>query len=173
MSIGENLPLVGLMLLVGVIAAPQTVAAGPAIRIAEGAGRFVFVDEKGDASKEISVYTYLPAQVKASDAPIVFVMHGHHKTAKGYRDDTPMDNERYLPGSDVKGQRERFVPMSIRLRAAPEMLCHAPDGEEFGPDAFVFGTETGKRINSIKTAWRLTWGTAQLTTTSRYIQAVG
>ena len=115
-------------------------------------------------------------------------------------------NEIYLPGPDVKGQRDRFVPMSRRLRAAMEMLRHRPDGREFEPEAFVFGTETGQQIKSVKTAWRLTCrragieglsihdlrreaasslhesgmplayvsqflGHAQLTTTSRYIQA--
>jgi integrase len=117
-----------------------------------------------------------------------------------------LHNEIYLPGPAVKGQRDRFVPMSQRLRAALEMLRHRPDGREFGPEAFVFGTETGKQIKSIKTAWRLACrragieglsihdlrreaasslhesgmplayvsqflGHAQLTTTSRYIQA--
>ena len=115
-------------------------------------------------------------------------------------------NEIYLPGPDVKGQRDRFIPLSHRLRAALEMLRHDPAGREFGPEAFVFGTETGKQIRSVKTAWRLTCrragiegltihdlrreaasslhesgmplayvsqflGHAQLTTTSRYIQA--
>jgi integrase len=69
-------------------------------------------------------------------------------------------NEIYLPGPAVKSQRDRFVPMSQRLRAAIEMLRHGPDGQEFGPDAFVFGTETGKRIKSVKTAWRLACGRA-------------
>jgi integrase len=69
-------------------------------------------------------------------------------------------NEIYLPGPAVKAQRDRFVPMSHRLRAALEMLRHRPDGQEFGPEAFVFGSETGKRIESVKTAWRLTCGRA-------------
>jgi integrase len=29
-----------------------------------------------------------------------------------------------------------------------------PDGEDFGPDACVFGNEVGERIGNIKTAWR-------------------
>lgn len=115
-------------------------------------------------------------------------------------------NEIYLPGPDVKGQRDRFVPISQGLRASLEMLRHDAAGREFGPNAFVFGTETGKKIKSMKTAWRLACrragidglsihdlrreaasslhesgmplayvseflGHAQLTTTSRYIQA--
>ena len=57
-----------------------------AVRINAGAGQFVFVDEKGDATKRMAVYTYLPARLKADTAPIVFVMHGKGKNAKGYRD---------------------------------------------------------------------------------------
>jgi poly(3-hydroxybutyrate) depolymerase len=61
-------------------------AAGPTITIAPGAGSFSFVDEQGDPSRQITVYTYLPERLKPSAAPIVFVMHGHGKNAKGYRD---------------------------------------------------------------------------------------
>jgi alpha-beta hydrolase superfamily lysophospholipase len=61
-------------------------AARPAIRIASGPGNFSFVDEKGDPSKQITVYTYLPRGLKPDAARIVFVMHGHGKNAKGYRD---------------------------------------------------------------------------------------
>lgn len=35
------------------------------------------------------------------------------------------------------------------------MLRHDPGRREFEPDAFVFGTETGKKIKCVKTAWRL------------------
>ena len=56
------------------------------IRIESGAGNFTFVDRKGDASKRMMVYTYLPATLKAAVAPIIFVMHGHGKYAEGYRD---------------------------------------------------------------------------------------
>lgn len=100
MSIGESLqpsrlsPL-GLMLLVWALAWSQTVAASPAIRIAPGAGSFLFVDEKGDATKAITVYTYLPRRVKANEAPIVFVLHGHHRTAKGYRDNWALHADKY------------------------------------------------------------------------------
>ena len=65
---------------------PIAAAAGPTITIAPGAGIFSFVDEQGDPSRQISVYTYLPERLAPSAAPIVFVMHGHGKNAKGYRD---------------------------------------------------------------------------------------
>jgi poly(3-hydroxybutyrate) depolymerase len=65
----------------------QTVlAAGSVIRIAKGSGHFLFVDERGDASKRMTVYTYLPSKLKADTAPIVFVMHGFSNSAKDYRD---------------------------------------------------------------------------------------
>ncbi len=65
-------------------------------------------------------------------------------------------NEIYLPGPRVKGQRDRFVPMSRRLRAALEMLRRDPAGREVALDGFVFGTETGKKIKCVKTrgGWR-------------------
>jgi hypothetical protein len=56
------------------------------VRIESGAGKFTFVDRKGDASKRMSVYTYVPAKLKAEAATIVFVMHGAGKNADGYRD---------------------------------------------------------------------------------------
>ena len=63
----------------------QTVsAAGPTIGV--GPGSFPFVDAKGDLSKQITVYTYLPSGLRPEAASIVFVMHGHGKNAKGYRD---------------------------------------------------------------------------------------
>lgn len=65
-------------------AARATAAA--AIDIAPGAGSFVFTDLLGDASKPITVFTYVPKGAAAQSVPIVFVMHGHSKDAKGYRD---------------------------------------------------------------------------------------
>lgn len=76
-----------LLLFVWTLMWSQTVsAADPAIRIASGPGSFSFVDEKGDPSKQITVYTYLAKGLKPDAVPIVFVMHGHGKNAKGYRD---------------------------------------------------------------------------------------
>ena len=61
-------------------------SASPSITIAPGAGSFSFVDEKGDPSRPITVYTYLAGGLEVSAAPIVFVMHGVSKNARGYRD---------------------------------------------------------------------------------------
>lgn len=65
---------------------PALAAATSAISIASGAGSFSFVDEKGDPSKQMTVYTYLPGGVEPEAARIVFVMHGVGKNARGYRD---------------------------------------------------------------------------------------
>ncbi len=56
------------------------------IRIETGAGQFTFVDARGDTTKRMTIYTYLPTGVKADAAPIVFVMHGKGKDAERYRD---------------------------------------------------------------------------------------
>jgi poly(3-hydroxybutyrate) depolymerase len=68
------------------IASQSVLAASTSISIASGSGRFSFEDRKGDPSKHITVYTYVPRDVKPDKAPIVFVMHGHGDNAKGYRD---------------------------------------------------------------------------------------
>ena len=60
--------------------------APPGIEIVPGPGSFTFVDAKGDASKSMTVYTYLPKALPARSARIVFVMHGVSKNARGYRD---------------------------------------------------------------------------------------
>lgn len=82
-----------LMLAPGLSQAAQTAA--PEIQIAEGSGSFTFVDAKGDASKSMTVYTYLPKRLQASAARIVFVMHGASKTASGYRDTWIEHADRY------------------------------------------------------------------------------
>src|SRR5271157_1844874 len=82
-----RLHMLALVLFVWTLTWSQTVsAAGPGIQIASGPGSFFFVDEKGDRSKQMTVYTYLPERLKPDAARIVFVMHGHGKNAKGYRD---------------------------------------------------------------------------------------
>ena len=72
------------MLFVWTLTWSQTAtAAGPTIMVPQGAASFSFVDEQGDPSKQITVYTYLPERLKPSAAPIVFVMHGHGKKGQG------------------------------------------------------------------------------------------
>lgn len=67
----------------------------PVIDIAPGPGQFTFVDMKGDPSRTMTVYTYLPKDVRADSAGIVFVMHGHGKNAEGYRDAWIRHADRY------------------------------------------------------------------------------
>ncbi|MBI4526799.1 MAG: hypothetical protein HY695_23630 [Deltaproteobacteria bacterium] len=65
---------------------PIVSTAAPAIRMQPGPGSFLFVDEKGDPSKRITVYTYFPKGLDPSAARMVFVMHGSRENATGYRD---------------------------------------------------------------------------------------
>ncbi|HET7160531.1 MAG TPA: hypothetical protein VFI62_16140, partial [Burkholderiales bacterium] len=70
--------------------------AGAALQIAPGSGQFSFTDEQGDATKHMTVYTYVPAGVTAQAAAIVFVLHGAGKNARGYRDT-------WIPHADKHG----------------------------------------------------------------------
>ena len=81
------LPLV-LLTLTAAVSTPARSERSPRedIRIETGAGKFTFVDKRGDAPKQLTVYTYLPAKVDAATAAIIFVMHGHGNNADGYRD---------------------------------------------------------------------------------------
>ena len=46
-----------------------------------------------------------------------------------------------------------MIPITARLEATLEMRRHDPAGEEFGPDAYVFGDEFGNRCKSLRRAW--------------------
>jgi len=50
----------------------------------------------------------------------------------------------------------RIVPVGQRLAAVLEMLRTDPAGEPLAAETFVFGTEVGDRISSVKTAWGTT-----------------
>jgi len=77
-----------LFFLAGVLACWATVAtAADGVRLVYGSGEFVFTDRAGDASRPITVYTYVPRRAALTDAPILFVMHGFHRSAKSYRND--------------------------------------------------------------------------------------
>ena len=62
-------------------------------------------------------------------------------------------NEIHLRAANTKARRARYLPMSQRLWAVIEMRRHDPLGREFPVTAFVFGTQTGERVKSVKTAW--------------------
>ncbi len=62
-------------------------------------------------------------------------------------------NELHLSNRTTKGLRTRYVPLSQELRAMLELRRHDPDGEEFRPDAYVFGNEVGERLKNYQKAW--------------------
>ena len=64
--------------------------------------------------------------------------------------------ELHIPARKTKAGRDRFLPVTNRLVAILQMRRCDPAGRELPFDAYVFGTPTGERIGSIKTAWRLT-----------------
>lgn len=61
-----------------------------------------------------------------------------------------------LPPTKTKTAEGRTVPISARLKAELAMRLTGPDGQEHGPDAYVFGNECGERVVSIRTAWEHT-----------------
>ena len=71
-------------------------------------------------------------------------------------------NELHLPARKTKALRDRLLPISQRFNAILEMRRLNPAGRELSPEAYVFGTSTGERIASIKTAWRLTCARAKI-----------
>ena len=90
-----------------------------------------------------------------------------------------------LHGTKTKPRETRVVPIGQRLGAVLEMLRYDPAGQKLGPLTYVFGTEVGDRIGSVKTAWRSACeraeivglhfhdflGHANITTTSRYLRS--
>ena len=68
-----------------------------------------------------------------------------------------------LPASVTKTGISRAVVISARLASILEMRKTAPDGEEHGPEAFVFGNEGGEQVKGFKTAWKLTCKRAGIT----------
>ena len=62
-------------------------------------------------------------------------------------------NELHLSNRTTKGLRSRYIPLSQELRAMLELRRYDPDGEEFTPDAYVFGNEVGERLKNYQKAW--------------------
>ena len=61
--------------------------------------------------------------------------------------------ELLIEAVESKTRTARIVPISSRLKAILEMRRTDPNGEEFGPEAFVFGNDVGERVKSIREAW--------------------
>ncbi|MEX2662710.1 MAG: site-specific integrase, partial [Vicinamibacterales bacterium] len=53
----------------------------------------------------------------------------------------------------AKTRTARIVPISTRLLATLEMRQLDPAGNQFGPDAYVFGNELGERTASVRAEW--------------------
>ena len=68
-----------------------------------------------------------------------------------------------LPASKTKTHDLRVIPVSSELRAVLEMRRTDPKGQEFSPDAYVFGNAVGEQLVTIKTAWRNTCRRAGIT----------
>ena len=59
-----------------------------------------------------------------------------------------------LLAENTKDDEDRILPISARLLPVLEMARTDPSGEPFSPDAYVFGDEVGRRVKSIKKAWK-------------------
>jgi integrase len=53
----------------------------------------------------------------------------------------------------TKTKAGRVLPISARLVAVLEMAKTDPAGNDFGPEAFVFGDAIGRKVGDIKRAW--------------------
>jgi integrase len=62
-------------------------------------------------------------------------------------------SELVLPWAKTKTRRDRRIPISSRLRPILEMRRFDPAGAPLPVTAFVFGTEIGQRVASVKRAW--------------------
>ena len=69
---------------------------------------------------------------------------------------THVKKQIHLPASKTKTGKARTVPLSQRLMAVLEMRRLGPDGQPFGPSAFVFGNDVGEPVKSIREAWTTT-----------------
>jgi integrase len=61
--------------------------------------------------------------------------------------------EVFLPHQKTKTKKDRRVPLSSRLKVILAMRRCDPAGDPLTPDAFVFGSEIGTRVDGFKRAW--------------------
>ena len=61
-----------------------------------------------------------------------------------------------LAAEHTKTNEHRSIPIGQRLRAVLELRRMDPQGVPLSSEAYVFGTEAGERVRSVKTAWRAT-----------------
>ena len=103
------------------------------VRLSRGAGDFVFTDAKGDP-RSVTVYTYVPRRVDMKDAPIVFIMHGFHRSARSYRDDWAQHADRagfivIAPRFDAKRWGKDYTyPSTRRADGSPRDMAQTSFG---------------------------------------------
>jgi integrase len=61
--------------------------------------------------------------------------------------------ELVIEAAKAKTRTARIVPISTRLLGVLELRRHDAAGEEFGPDAYVFGNAVGELVTSIREPW--------------------
>jgi len=71
-----------------------------------------------------------------------------------WRDVNLERRELRIRAEKAKDNEDRVLPISTRLAAVLEMGRLDPAGQEFGPDAYVFGDEVGRRLLSPRKAWQ-------------------
>jgi integrase len=69
------------------------------------------------------------------------------------RDDAGEARWLVLPAPKTKTAETRVIPIGADLRAVLSLRRHAPDGTEHPRTAYVFGTETGEQVTSIRRQW--------------------
>jgi integrase len=70
-----------------------------------------------------------------------------------WRDVNLERRELRIQAAKAKTRTARIVPISTRLLSTLEMRRLDPAGQEFRRDAYVFGTEAGEQIRSVREAW--------------------
>jgi integrase len=58
-----------------------------------------------------------------------------------------------IRAENTKTGRGRVLPISTRLLAVLQMRRLDPSGNKFGPEAYVFGDELGRRAKSVRAMW--------------------
>jgi integrase len=59
----------------------------------------------------------------------------------------------FLPHQKTKTKKDRWIPISSRLKAILEMRRFDPKGEPHALDKFVFGSEVGTKVDGFGRAW--------------------
>jgi poly(3-hydroxybutyrate) depolymerase len=103
--------------------------------IASGAGQFVFEHKSGSSERRITVWTYRPEGM-ASNAPILFVLHGTRRDGERYRNQWQMYAARegallLVPEFSAAGFPGR------RNYSAPTPTASSMDGDDSAPSAFL------------------------------------